>query len=404
MDNNYFIDSIDQINKISRTTADPQAWAKEVASIIAGAFSEIGLKTETLTNNSSPVAVTAIDKGNASGLSIGFVNSIYQSNRCSIQANSFSEPEEHSEDLKIVSSLNFLAAQLNVAKELSAINHPSEVQFHIGLRHIDCLPGTPTSAIIGSGKRVDAVVAKAAQIGDVVKSSAVATGVLIGTIKVEGVTTHCGNRASSIRAGGLGDAVGVNALEKGMLVISSIRQLDELWIRTKSHPRLPLASCTIGISSFRADSGQLVPFSFPNSAQIDIRVDYGPHESEFKIREEIEKHVITVGNQDPWLKDHPPSFTWLNLYPAFDLDPGHKLVKSVRAAIAKFSIVSNKPEVETSFVEESNGAFYSAAGIPTTLLGCGAKNLNESCQTNLDLDKIEELKNLMLETVESWNE
>ena len=402
MDNKYFSDSIEQIDKASRTTVDPQAWAREVAGSIVGAFSEMGLKTQTLTNNGTSVAVTAIAKGNGSGLSIGFVNSLYQSNLCSTQANALSEPEEHSENLKILSSLTFLAAQLNAAKELSVVNHPSDVQFHIGLRHIDCLPGTPTSAIIGSGNKVDAVVAKAAQIGNEIKFSATATGVLVGTIKVEGVATHCGNRATSIRAGGLGDAAGVNALEKGMLVISAVRHLDDLWVRTKTHPRLPLASCTIGISSFRADSGQLVPFSFPNSAQIDIRVEYGPHESEFEIREEIERHVFTIVSQDPWLRDHPPSFSWLNLYPAFDLDPGHKLAKCVSAAIAKFSIVSTKPKAESSFVENSNGAFYSAAGTPTILLGCGAKNASGSRQTNLDLDQVKDLKNLILETVTGW--
>lgn len=402
VDSKYISDSIEQIDKAGCATVDPQVWAREVAGSIEGAFSELGLKTQTLTNNGTSVAVTAIAEGNGSGPSIGFVNSLYQSNPSSTQANALSEPEERSENLKILSSLTFLAAQLSAAKELSAIHHPSDVQFHIGLRHINCLPGTPTSAIMSSGNRVDAVVAKAAQVGDEIKFSFTATGVIVGTIKVKGVATHCGNRATSIRPGGLGDAAGVNALEKGMLVISAVRHLDDLWIRTKTHPRLPLASCTIGISAFRADSGQLVPFSFPNLAHIDIRVEYGPHESEFEIREEIERHVIAMVSQDPWLRDHPPSFSWLNLYPALDLDPGHKLARCVSAAIAKFSIVSTKPEAESSFVENSNGAFYSAAGTPAILLGCGARNPNKSPQASLDLNQVEELKNLILETVAGW--
>ena len=72
------------------------------------------------------------------------------------------------------------------------------------------------------------------------------------------------------------------------------------------------------------------------------------------------------------------------------------------AAIAKFSIVSTKPKAESSFVENSNGAFYSAAGTPTILLGCGAKNASGSRQTNLDLDQVKDLKNLILETVTGW--
>ena len=51
--------------------------------------------------------------------------------------------------------------------------------------------------------------------------STVAAGVWILQIVVGGKSTHCGNRPLAIRPGGPGDAIGVNALEKGVRVVDA---------------------------------------------------------------------------------------------------------------------------------------------------------------------------------------
>lgn len=402
MKNKSIEDFVKQIGAVVCKNSPPSVWAREVSESIESAFLQIGLKTRTLSEFGNAVAVIAIAKGKRSGPSIGFVNSIFQSDSLAKMANGIAQIGTDLESLKISSSLTFLGAQLGVAKQLLTSSDLPNVQFHVCLHQIDSLLSTPTTAIFNSGHKVDAVVSKAAQIGDEIKYFATATGVMIGSIKVEGLATHCGNRATTIRPGGLGDAAGVNALEKGMLVISAIRELDNIWIQTKTHPRLPLASCSIGISAFRADSGQKVPFFIPNLAAIDVRVEYGPHELPTELKEEIERHVNTRVSHDPWLRNHNPRFSWENLYPALDLDPGHKLLTCVQAAVGMLSENKSSSNMQSAVVENSIGSFYSATGTPTVLLGCGSEALSQSYPPTVDLALMKKLATMMIETSIVW--
>jgi len=402
MKNESVEDFVQQIGDVVCKNSPPSVWAQEVSEFIESAFSQIGLKTRTFSAFGSTVAVIAIAKGTGSGPSIGFVNSIFQSKFSAKTANGIAEKGTDSESLKILSSFTFLGAQLTAARELLTNSDLSEVQFHVCLYQIDSLLRTPIAAILDSGHKVDAIVAKVAQISDEIKCIGTATGVMIGSIKVEGLATHCGNRATTIRPGGLGDAAGVNALEKGILVISAIRELDDIWIRTKTHPQLPLASCSIGISAFRADSGQLVPFFIPNLATINVRVEYGPHELESELKEEIESHVITRVSHDPWLRNHNPKFSWENLYPALDLDPSHKLATCAHTAVTMLPENKSGSSVQSSVVENPIGSFYSAAGTPTVLLGFGAGAQSQSLAPTVDLSLMKKLATMMVETSIVW--
>ena len=66
--------------------------------------------------------------------------------------------------------------------------------------------------------------------------SPVAPGNWYLRITVEGKSTHCGNRPLAIRPGGPGDAIGVNALEKGVKVVTWLQELEQQWGMTKTHP------------------------------------------------------------------------------------------------------------------------------------------------------------------------
>lgn len=64
----------------------------------------------------------------------------------------------------------------------------------------------------------------------------VSAGLWALKITVTGKSTHAGNRPLAIRPGGPGDAIGVNALEKGVKVVQAIQDLETEWGMTKKHP------------------------------------------------------------------------------------------------------------------------------------------------------------------------
>ena len=146
--------------------------------------------------------------------------------------------------------------------------------------------------------------------------SPIAAGNWYFRIHVEGRATHCGNRALAIRPGGPGDAIGVNALEKAVKIVVALQELEQQWGLTKSHPYFMPGFFSLLPGVFRADPGLDIPFYFPHRAEIAYSLWYPPDETADDVRSQIEEHVLTVSRLDPWLRDHPPRFDWINNWPA----------------------------------------------------------------------------------------
>ena len=80
----------------------------------------------------------------------------------------------------------------------------------------------------------------------------VSPGLLWFSVTVAGKATHSSMRGTTIRAGGEGAAVGVNAIDKGFLIFEAIRRLEEEWGRTKTHPLFAPGHFTIHPGVVRA--------------------------------------------------------------------------------------------------------------------------------------------------------
>ncbi len=58
-------------------------------------------------------------------------------------------------------------------------------------------------------------------------------------IEIDGRESHAGNRYKSIHAGALGAEGGINAIEKGLLIMEALQRLERDWAIYRSHPLLP---------------------------------------------------------------------------------------------------------------------------------------------------------------------
>lgn len=63
-------------------------------------------------------------------------------------------------------------------------------------------------------------------------------GVFYLVITVKGKPTHASMRGQLIRAGGAGAKIGVNSIDKVMIVYDALNKLEQEWGQTKSHPVL----------------------------------------------------------------------------------------------------------------------------------------------------------------------
>jgi acetylornithine deacetylase len=232
-----------------------------------------------------------------------------------------------------------------------------------------------TTACIEAGFRADgAIVTEPSSYPRPLTVSTTAAGVWLLRILVEGRSTHCGNRALAIRPGGRGDAIGVNALEKGVKVVRALGELETQWGLTKTHPCFSPGFFTIGPNVFYSDPGVSFPALFPNRAEVQCVIWYPPQERAEDVVREIEEYVLAACRLDPWLSEHPPVFEWLLNWPPMETPWEHELTQTMVRAQEMVSGVPVRPPTPqnpVNFAAASDASFYEAAGIPAIVYGPG---------------------------------
>ena len=308
-----------------------------------------------------------------------------------------------STDMKSSGAAMWAVAQ---ALEDESVRLGGELQLHsvVGEEMMEHELGT--SACVRAGFRADgAIVTEPSSYPEPLTVSTVAAGVWVLRVVVEGKSTHCGNRQLAIRPGGPGDAIGVNALEKGLIVVEALQLLETQWGMTKSHPSFSPGFFTIGPNVFHSDPGVPFPAYFPNRALIEYVIWYPPQEEAGEVVREIEDHLLTACRLDPWLRDHPPVFEWLNNWPPMTTPWEHPLAQATahgHEAATGARVLPPGPERPNNFGAASDGSFYEAAGIPSVVYGPGDLKLAHGRDENVLVDEIGTAAKALAAVVLEW--
>jgi acetylornithine deacetylase len=216
-------------------------------------------------------------------------------------------------------------------------------------------------------------------------------GFLWFRVLLEGRSTHAGNRPLAIRPGGPGDAIGVNALEKGVLVVEALQELERQWGLTKTHPCFSPGFFTIMPGIFHADPGMPFPAYFPNRAELHWLAWYPPQESDEAVASELEEHVLAACRLDPWLREHPPVFEVLMRYPGMQTDWEHPLPQALARA---FEAVTGEaaeqptPQRPSNFGAAMEGTWLERAGIPSVCFGPGDLTVAHARDEHVRVDEV----------------
>ena len=232
-----------------------------------------------------------------------------------------------------------------------------------------------TTACIERGYRADAAVVSEPSAPPVPLAVVPVTpGLLWFEVSVEGRATHTSMRGESIHAGGYGASVGVNAIDKAVLIYEALRRLEREWGQTKRHPLFRPGHFAIHPGVFiGAPSSGPVPFAIADAARIDYVVWHSPDESAEAVRAELEAHVHAAAQLDGWLREHPPRIEWKSRWPQSVVDPGHPIVTAARSAHEQ---AAGAPAVVAGFAAVHDAAFLTAAGIPA--IGYGPGDLRDA--------------------------
>lgn len=203
----------------------------------------------------------------------------------------------------------------------------------------------------------------------------VTPGLLWFSVTVQGKATHSSMRGQTIRAGGGGSAVGVNAIDKGMLVFQAMQRLEEEWAFTKTHPLFAPGHFTIHPGVVQGGPhGVLVPFILSEYMTIEYCIWYPPQDDPATVKAEVEAQIRAIAQTDGWLREHPPVVDWKLNWPAND--PGEAAtaitaaVSSAHERVSGMTAYQGPPPV-AGFCAVEDCSFLTAAGIPAISYGPG---------------------------------
>ncbi len=242
-----------------------------------------------------------------------------------------------------------------------------------------------TTATVRRGYKADAaIVSEPSSYPQSLTIAPSSPGAFYLVINVTGRATHPGIRAEFVRAGGKGDAIGVNAVEKGVQILQAIQRLEQIWGMTKQHPDYRPGYFTIypGVI-IGGPPGPLVPYIVSTYCRVECVVWYPPDEEGEAIKREIEDYVLKAAALDTWMAEHPPTFEWRNNWPPYQTDSDHPIIQTCIDAYEEAAAPTDfrKEAIIHGFAAVCDATFLNKGGVPSITFGPGdvliAHTLNE---------------------------
>jgi acetylornithine deacetylase len=125
---------------------------------------------------------------------------------------------------------------------------------------------------------------------------------------------------------------GVNAIDKGYLVVKAVSEFQEKRMKRITHPLYPnireTIPCLVGM--FQAGS---YPSAFPDSCLLKGSMATVPSEDSDRVKKEFAEHLKSSTSTDSWLKENPPAVKYTGYFAEpSEISVDHDIVKCLKAA------------------------------------------------------------------------
>ena len=226
-----------------------------------------------------------------------------------------------------------------------------------------------TGAVLERGYRADAaIVAEPTGSPYRLAIAPTATGMLLMRVTVKGKAVHSSMRSELVRAGGAGAKVGVNSIDKVMIIYQALNQLEDQWGQTKSHPMYTRPG-HFTIHPGVITGGPVGAFLISDESKIEYYITCAPQDTPEQVKEEVEAQIDRFAKTDPWLRENPPKVEWLAWWPPYDVSAEAPICKAVAAA---YEAALEESAKYYGFAAVDDAAFLNRAGIPAISIGPGS--------------------------------
>ena len=210
-------------------------------------------------------------------------------------------------------------------------------------------------------------------------------------ISVKGKSAHGGTRYE-----------GTSAIEKMMLVINEIQQLEKERNERITDPLYEGVPIPIPINVGKIKSGQW-PSSVPDLAFIEGRMGVAPNESLEKAKEEMDACLARLREKDEWFKHHPVRIEWFggNWLPG-NMDVNHPLIQSLSDSYHQ--VKESPPVIEASPWGTDGGILSTIGDTPAVVFGPGTTEAAHDSNEYIILENVFQAAEIIAMTIIDWCE
>jgi acetylornithine deacetylase len=217
-------------------------------------------------------------------------------------------------------------------------------------------------------------------------------GVLLLEVIVEGKAAHACLKWE-----------GVNAIEKALYILSSMREMEREWLATRTHPLLPRP--TVGIGQIK---GGVAGSAVPGECVMRFDLKYLPSvydlggkrsvtDSE-AIKKEVTDRIMRTCKSDPWLSEHPPKLSFYQHCIPHEIPAEHDLVQTIAASAKP---VTGEPKI-SGFPAGCDARHLDMHGIPAVIFGPGSLRNAHSIDEHVSIDEYTKCIEVIAHTIIEW--
>ena len=197
-------------------------------------------------------------------------------------------------------------------------------------------------------------------------------GLMCFKITVTGKGGHTSMKYRDLASPPPDEYAGVNAIEKGMKIVSALQGLEKAWIKRKRPKYMPRGASNITVSVIKG--GEYVG-RIPEKCEMSFLVWVSPDETVADAIREVKGFVYDASMKDDWLRRHPPLFETPTATPdnwePYNVPLSHPAVKTIGRAYS--AALGRRPEW-SAWTAVGEVAWLKEQGIPGLIFGPGDLN------------------------------
>ena len=208
-------------------------------------------------------------------------------------------------------------------------------------------------------------------------------------LSVKGRSAHGGTRYE-----------GVSAIEKALLVVEHVRELEKHRNARIDDPLYQNIPIPLPINIGKIQGGDW-PSSVPDFVQLEGRMGVSPDETMEEAKKELASWLENIKENDAWFQEHPVVLEWFGArWVPGAIDPSHEFMTILSSRYTE--VTGHQPIIEASPWGTDGGLLTQVGSIPTIVFGPGVTEKAHFPNEYIEIDKVFEAAEIIALTIVEW--